>query len=125
MMFVKKTPTVCKLLRPYQCGAITLEHSRYRMLTLWYQGFMKTFFGKPFTKLNLLATDTDSFILSVSFEDRQKSFWKEIIKMAEFLDVSNYSRNHPLYVLNPSEAERIWAMMQGSNKDKIGLLKGN
>ena len=59
------------------------------MHKLWYD-VLRAKYGD---KIRLLMTDTDSFIFQIFSEDLEK----ELLKMTDSFDFSNYDQNHPLY----------------------------
>ncbi|EKX40498.1 hypothetical protein GUITHDRAFT_175438 [Guillardia theta CCMP2712] len=78
-----------KLDKPIYAGFSILDLSKYLMYDFYYN-IMKPKYGQ---NLKLLATDTDSFFFAVYTEDLYKDIWD----MREHFDMSEYSKENPLY----------------------------
>jgi hypothetical protein len=76
--------------QPIAVGLSILEHSKVHMYDMYYNHIVPAVGG--FDKLDLLATDTDSFILCV--KGTREEFFKNISKIMDF---SNFPPTHELY----------------------------
>lgn len=87
--------------KPIYIGVAVLDLSKLVMLKLYYSFLQHTYPGK----IDLLATDTDSFILSC----KDVNPYCLMAENPQYFDTSNYPRDHPLY--------------SDVNARKLGLLK--
>lgn len=90
---------VIKHMTPIAIGVAILELSKAEMIDLWYNKLSNV----PNCKIDLGATDTDSYIFKVSNKD---SFWRHV---RPIMDYSNYDPSHPLF--------------DDKNKAKLGYIK--
>ena len=86
---VEEIKPVMKLNKPMYIGVCTLELSKLHMYQYYYDVLKK----KYDDKINLLYTDTDSFICHVETKD----LYKDFDDMKEHLDFSGYAKPHPCY----------------------------
>jgi hypothetical protein len=91
--------------KPIYAGFTILDISKLVMFT-----FFKLITQQLYTpdRVDLLLTDTDSFI----FEIRTKNLYDDLQKIQKYLDTSNYPKDHPLY--NPKNK-----MVPGTFKDEF------
>ena len=86
---MEKRKKVVKLNRPILIGSKVLESSKVLMYDTFYNK-LQPYFGKG---LKLCATDTDSFILNI----QTSNLSKDLHKLRQHWDFSNYPRDHELY----------------------------
>ena len=79
-----------KLDKLYAVGFSILELSKLHMYQLWYD-YIKI--RLPPLSVELILTDTDSFIIKLINISKHKALW--LIK--EIMDFSNFPKNHPFY----------------------------
>jgi len=89
MLLVSLKEKSVRLDKPIYAGFTILDLSKYLMYDFYY-GVMKP---KYQDNLKLLATDTDSFFFAIYTEDVYKDIWE----MREHFDMSEYSKENPLY----------------------------
>ena len=85
---VESVQRVVKLDRPLSIGFIVLERAKFVMFEFFYKGLVPTF-----PQLQLLLTDTDSFLIHVESDDINR----DLRLISHFLDFSKYPTTHPLY----------------------------
>ena len=85
---VESVQRVVKLDRPLSIGFIVLERAKFVMFEFFYKGLVPTF-----PQLQLLLTDTDSFLIHVESDDINR----DLKSLAHFMDFSKYPTSHPLY----------------------------
>lgn len=78
-----------KLNRLYAVGFSILELSKLHMYQVWYEHLKPAFQDD----LELILTDTDSFIIKVSNHNELDVFKK----ISHIMDFSNFSKDHPFY----------------------------
>jgi hypothetical protein len=83
---VEKLKTKLFLNRPIYTGFKILELSKLHMYKFWYD-ILKANYGN---KLQLLMTDTDSFIFKIDCDD----IFEELAKYKHMFDFSNYDKTH-------------------------------
>lgn len=91
---------------PYAVGFTILEYSKLHMYKSFYDDLLSDI---PYQNVNLLATDTDSFILSIKNFD-----WNQLKKLK--MDFSNYPKTHELY-------NECYKNMTGIFKDEFASKK--
>ena len=84
-------------------GAVILETSKLHMYQFWYDHLK----NKCNNKVELIYTDTDSFIIQVETND----IYKDMLENKILYDFSDYPINHPNYDI--------------TNKKFLGNLKMN
>ena len=115
VMYFQKNIINCNF--PHYVGFMILEIARKISYKIYYEVLYPIFKNNS---LSLIYSDTDSFIISYSFnlkhdkcnEEEYFSKKNEIVKRiydAGYLDTSNYNKDHPLY--------------NETLKSKLGLLK--
>ena len=90
LVAVHKKKTVVNCNKPIYIGFVILELSKLKMYQTFYQ-YLKPKFGD---RIELLYTDTDSFILHIQSEDLYEEI-KDDIK--EYYDTKKYPKNSPLF----------------------------
>jgi len=86
---VQRVPATVKMDSAIPCGLIVLERSKLLMLQFWYQ-VLKPRYGD---QVNLILSDTDSFIFSVSTDN----VYQDLYNLREHLDLSEYSSWSPYF----------------------------
>ena len=86
---VERIKSEVTLNRPIYVGFMVLEYSKYHMYDFWYNKLKPIFKDR----LNLLGTDTDSFIYSVKSDDVMKEY-KPIQK---YFDYSNIDKSNKYF----------------------------
>ena len=89
VLCMEKTRCTVQLKEPIFLGFKVLESSKCKMYEFYYHVLVPHFADK----IQLLATDTDSFILSLQTDDLTKDFYQ----LREHFDFSNFPPSHPLY----------------------------
>ena len=90
LVAIHKKKTVIECNKPIYIGFFVLELSKLKMYQTYYEYF-KPKFGE---RVNLLYTDTDSFILRIESEDLYEEIKPDV---ARRFDTSKYPKNSPLY----------------------------
>ena len=78
--------------KPIYMGAAILETNKLHMYEFWYD-HLKQKYGN---KIQLIYTDTDSFILEVETDD----IYKDMLEDSHLYDFSDYQKDHPNYNLS-------------------------
>ena len=86
-----KQPTIY-FNKPIYLGMSVLDLSKDLMYDFFYNTILKTW---DFNNIDLCYHDTDSFILNIKTED----VYKDLEKIKEDLDTSEYPKEHPLFNL--------------------------
>jgi len=102
-LIMKLSADKIELKYPLYVGWFVLELSKYHMYNFYYNILKKTYGNN----VNLVYSDTDSFLLNFENIDIYEEMGKE--PLMDYIDTSNFPSNHELY----SE----------KNKGKLGLLK--
>ena len=119
---VRTTPLLVDLCKPMYSGASVLELSKLHMLDFFYRKLYATFHSPPRKTLSLHATDTDSFIFSVSYPPgSEESFLTDLPSILDSLDLSSYPKSHPIYSVNAHIPHFETLMMK--NKGIVGKFK--
>lgn len=93
LVAMEMNPVVFKIDKPFYLGAIILDLAKYHMYDFHYR-VMKPHFGK---NLQLLYTDTDSFIYEIQLEKGQ-TLEKELLQIpGDVFDFSNHPVQSPLH----------------------------
>ena len=87
MIFIRKAKVT--LNRLYAVGFSILELSKLHMFSLWYEELKAKFQDN----LELILTDTDSFVVKI----KNHSKFQALSKIRHIMDFSNYDESHPLY----------------------------
>ena len=88
-------------------GACILETSKLHMYQFWYDHLK----NKYNNKVELIYTDTDSFIIQVETDD----FYKDMLEDKNLYDFSEYPINHPNYDITNKK-------VLGTFKDEMNSL---
>ena len=75
--------------KPIYMGAVILETSKLHMYQFWYD-HLKVKYGN---KIQLIYTDTDSFVIEVETDD----IYKDMYEDRRLYDFSDYPKDHPNY----------------------------
>ena len=99
-VLVQSKPVKTKFNKPIYLGACILETSKLHMYKFWYD-YLKIKYGD---NVNLIYTDTDSFILEIFTDD----VYEDMKNDNHLFDFSEYDKNHKCYNIE--------------NKKKIGYF---
>ena len=100
-VLVQSKPFKTKFNKPIYLGACILETSKLHMYKFWYD-YLKVKYGN---NVNLIYTDTDSFILEIITDD----IYEDMKNDNHLFDISEYSKDHKCYDLK--------------NKKKLSIFK--
>ena len=89
LCLVESKPIKTVFNKPIYLGACILETSKLHMYQFWYDHLK----NKYNNKVELIYTDTDSFIIQVETDD----IYKDMLENKNLYDFSNYPINHPNY----------------------------
>jgi hypothetical protein len=89
LVTVERKKTCVTLDRPVYLAAAILELSKLVIFKFFYQVLLPKFGSK----ITILYSDTDSFILEVCTDD----LYADLEDVKEYLDTSNYPKDHPLF----------------------------
>ena len=89
LCLVESKPIKTIFNEPIFLGAVILETSKLHMYQFWYDHLKE----KYNSKVELVYTDTDSFIIQVETND----IYKDMLENKNLYDFSNYPINHPNY----------------------------
>ena len=89
LCLVESKPIKTVFNKPIYLGACILETSKLHMYQFWYDHLKE----KYNNKVELIYTDTDSFIIQVETED----IYKDMFEDRNLYDFSEYPINHPNY----------------------------
>ena len=114
--------TEVQMKKPNYLGSIILDRSKDIMVRFWYDHLLPTFHHPPRSTVSLCTTDTDSFIVGITYHDLARSFYHDLASMASCLDTGNYSDSHPYFVQNHNQFDHL-KEMQRVNKGVLGKMK--
>ena len=100
-VLVQSKPVKTKFNKPIYLGSVILETSELHMYKFWYD-YLKVKYGD---KVNLLYTDTDSFVLETITDD----IYEDMKNDNHLSDFSEYDKDHKCYDIK--------------NKKKLGIFK--
>ena len=103
LALVESKPIKTVFNKPIYMGAVILETSKLHMYQFWYD-YLKVKYGN---KIQLIYTDTDSFVIEVETDD----IYKDMYEDGHLYDFSDYPKNHPNFSL--------------TNKKVYGIFKDN
>ena len=87
LCLLKSKSIKTKFNKPIYMGAVILETSKLHMYEFWYDHLK----DKYNDKVELIYTDTDSFIIEVQTND----IYKDMYENKNLYDFSEYPKNHP------------------------------
>ena len=87
LCLVESTPIKTLFNKPIYLGACILETSKLHMYQFWYEHLKIKY------KVELIYTDTDSFIIQVETDD----IYKDMLEDKNLYDFSEYPKDHPNY----------------------------
>ena len=94
---ISKNLTLChmkktkiKFYKPYPVGTCVLDLAKLHMYVMLYR-YIKLKWGD---KVEVVMTDTDSFVLMIETEDDYKDVVNDIL---QWFDTRNYPKDHPIY----------------------------
>ena len=91
LCLVESKPMKTVFNKPIYMGAVILETSKLYMYEFWYD-HLKEKYGD---KIQLIYTDTDSFVIEVEVDD----IYKDMLEDNHLYDFSDYPKDHPNYSL--------------------------
>ena len=94
--------------KPIYLGAVLLETSKLYMYQFWYNHLK----NKYNNKVELVYTDTDSFIIQVETDD----IYKDMLDNKNLYDFSEYPTNHPNYDI---KNKKVLGKFKDEMKSKI------
>ena len=100
-VLIQSKPVRIKFNKPIYLGACILETSKLHMHKFWYD-YLKVKYGNY---VNLIYTDTDSFILEIITDD----IYEDMKNDNHLFDFSEYDKDHKCYNVK--------------NKKKLGIFK--
>ena len=92
LALVESKPIKAVFNKPIYMGAVLLETSKLDMYQFWYD-YLKV---KYVNKIQLIYTDTDSFVIEIETDD----IYKDMLQDRHLYDFSDYPKDHPNYSLN-------------------------
>ena len=104
LALVESKPIKIVFNKPIYIGAVILETSKLHMYQFWYD-YLKVKYGN---KIQLIYTDTDSFVIEVETDDVYKDMYED----GNLYDFSDYPKNHPNFSLTNKK-------VYGSFKDDL------
>ena len=87
LCLVESKPIKTVFNKPIFLGAVILETSKLHMYQFWYEHLKNKY------KVELVYTDTDSFIIQVETDD----IYKDMFENKNLYDFSEYPKDHPNY----------------------------
>ena len=100
LALVESKPIKTVFDKPIYMGAVILETSKLHMYEFWY-GHLKVKYGN---KIQLIYTDTDSFVIKVETDD----IYKDMLQDSYLYDFSDYPKDHPNYSLTSKKVYGIF-----------------
>ena len=91
LAIVESKPIKTVFNKPIYMGSVILETSKLHMYQFWYD-HLKVKYGD---KIELIYTDTDSFVIKVE----TNNIYKDMIEDNHLYDFSDYPKDHPNYSL--------------------------
>ena len=100
LVLVESKPIKTTFNKPIYMGAVILETSKLHMYEFWYD-HLKVKYGN---EIQLIYSDTDSFIIEVETDD----IYKDMLEDNHLYDFSDYPKNHPNFSLNNKKVYGIF-----------------
>ena len=100
LVLVESKPIKTVFNKPIYMGAVILETSKLHMYQFWYD-YLKVKYGN---KIQLIYTDTDSFVIEVETND----IYIDMYEDGHLHDFSDYPKDHPNYSLNNTKVYGIF-----------------
>ena len=91
LCLVESKPIKTVFNKPIYLGACILETSKLHMYQLWYDYLKQNYDNK----IELIYTDTDSFVIEIETDD----IYKDMLEDSHLYDFSDYPKDHPNYSL--------------------------
>ena len=110
-VLVQSKPIKTKFNKPIYLGACILETSKLHMYKFWYD-YLKVKYGN---NVNLIYTDTDSFILEIFTDD----VYEDMKNDNHLFDFSEYDKNHKCY--NVKNKKKLGIFKDDNNKKHKGI----
>ena len=108
LALVESKPIKTVFNKPIYLGACILESSKLHMHQFWYN-HLKPKYGN---KVQLIYTDTDSFVIEVETDD----IYQDMLEDSHLYDFSDYPENHPNYSLTN---KKIYGIFKDDLNSKI------
>ena len=108
LALVESKPIKTVFNKPIYLGACILESSKLHMYQFWYN-HLKPKYG---TKVQLIYTDTDSFVIEIETDD----IYQDMLEDSHLYDFSDYPENHPNYSLTN---KKIYGIFKDDLNSKI------
>ena len=89
LALVESKPIKTVFNKPIYMGAVILETSNLHMYEFWYDHLKE----KYNDKIQLIYTDTDSFVIEINTDD----IYKDMYEDRHLYDFSDYPKDHPNY----------------------------
>ena len=100
LAIVESKPIKTVFNKPIYLGSVILEASKLHMYQFWYD-HLKVKYGD---KIQLIYTDTDSFVIEVEIDDTYKDMYED----RHLYDFSDYPKDHPNYSLDNKKVYGIF-----------------
>ena len=100
LALVESKPIKTVFNKPIFMGAVIFETSKLHMYQFWYNR-LKVKYGD---RIQLIYSDTDSFVIEVETDD----IYKDMLQDSYLYDFSDYPKNHPNYTLKNKKVYRIF-----------------
>ena len=104
--------------KPIYMGAVILETSKLHMYEFWYN-HLKVKYGN---KIQLIYTDTDSFVIEVETDD----IYKDMYEVGHLYDFSDYPKDHQNHKVVKGQGNDEYKMIRigkGALKNLKNILK--
>jgi hypothetical protein len=122
LTIIQRKITSIKYEKPIFLGMVILDLSKLLMYQTFYDVLQKIWGGSTTTTtdIEIIGFDTDSFFLNIKTED----VYKDMEKIKEHLDLSNYPEQHPLYdLINEKVIGKLKDEMMGEIITEIVFLR--
>ena len=103
-------PVKTKFNKPIYLGSCILESSKLNMYKFWYNN-LKVKYGN---NVNLLYTDTDSFILQIFTDD----IYEDMKNDNHLFDFSEYDKDHKCYNVIMLKIRKNWVFLRMNYMEK-------
>ena len=100
LALVESKPIKTVFNKPIYMGDVILETSKLHMYEFWYD-YLKEKYND---KIQLIYTDTDSFVIEVETDD----IYKDMLEDSHLYDFSDYPKDHPNYSLKNKKVYGIF-----------------
>ena len=100
LALVESKPIKTVFNKPIYMGAVILETSKLHIYQFWYD-YLKVKYGN---KIQLIYTDTDSFVIEIETDD----IYKDMLQDRHLYNFNDYPKDHPNYSLNNKKVYGIF-----------------